>query len=126
VWKLSPAAAEARFAKLLTEVPHAEARDEIADRSLRGYDGRIVAVAALDRARGVIIELTCGLDQCRDADQATALLRRVMARGDRLGAARKPSEEAPPPPSETAPPDTSTTPPPEENPFQLKPPELKR
>ena len=137
VWKLTPAAADARFAKLLAEVPHAEARDEIGDRSLRGYDGRIVAVAALDRNRGVVIELTCGLDQCRDADQAVALLRRVMSRADRLGQSGKPTEEAPTePPSETPPPETRApapsapsppeTPPAEENPFQLKQPELKR
>jgi hypothetical protein len=76
----------------------------------------------------VVIELTCGLDQCRDADQAAALLRRVMARADRLGVAtvtpveeEKPKEEAPKPEPPKA------EPPPEEaNPFQLKQPELKR
>jgi len=128
VWKLAPADAEKRYDKMLAEIPHAEKKDEVADRSLRGYDGRIVAIAALDRARGVVIELTCGLDQCRDADQAAALLRRVMARADRLGQATaapleegKPKEEAPKPePSKPEPP------PEEEKPFQLKQPELKR
>lgn len=130
VWKLSPTAAEARYAKLLADVPHAEAKDEIGDRSLRGFDGRIVAVAALDRARGVVIELTCGLDQCRDADQATALLRRVIARDDRLGAQSRPSPVEKPPteaePEEKKPEPPPATPPVEENQFQLKPPELKR
>jgi hypothetical protein len=128
VWRLSPSAAEVRYAKLLAEVPHAEAKDEIADRSLRGFDGRIVAVAALDHARGVVIELTCGLDQCRDADQAAALLRRVMARADRLGTApAKPTEATPAPATEETP--TPTTPPPapvEDPGFKLRPPELKR
>lgn len=127
LWRLAPAAAEARYAKLLAEVPHAESKDEIADRSLRGFDGRIVAVAALDRARGVVIELTCGLDQCRDADQAAALLRRVMARLDRLGAPPpKPTEAAPPTEEPPAPPPPATTAPPEDSGFKLRPPELKR
>ena len=141
VWKLTPAGAEARFAKLATEVPHAEHKDEIGDKSLRGFDGRIVAVAALDQKRGVVIELTCGLDQCHDADQAAALLRRVMARADRLARGapvpvppsemaepKKPEEpgktEAPTRPEEPAKPEEK--PPEEENPFKLKQPELKR
>jgi hypothetical protein len=142
VWKLAPDAADARFAKLLAEVPHAERKDELADRSLRGYDGRIIAVAAVDHAHGVVIELTCGLDQCRDADQAAALLRRVMARADRLGQPvavpveeEKPKEEKPAAtkpadtkPAEGTPAESKPTeePPAEDKPFQLKQPELKR
>jgi len=132
VWKLAPDAADARFAKLLAEVPHAERKDELADKSLRGYDGRIIAVAAVDHAHGVVIELTCGLDQCRDAGQAAALLRRVMARADRLGTSiAAPVEETKPKedrPAEAKPTESKPTePPPEEDkPFQLKRPELKR
>jgi hypothetical protein len=133
VWRLAPADAEARYAKLLAEVPHAEKKDEVADRSLRGYDGRILAIAALDRAHGVVIELTCGLDQCRDADQAAALLRRVMARADRLGTAttapveeEKPKEEAPKAEAPKAEPPKAEPPPEEDRPFRLKPPEMKR
>jgi hypothetical protein len=124
VWRLTSTAAQARYDKLLAEVPHAEAHDEMGDRSLRGFDGRIVAVAALDATRGVVIELTCGLDQCRDADQAAALLRRVLARADRLGQApaAKPTEEEPPP----SPSPPSESPPSDDNPFQLRPPELKK
>jgi hypothetical protein len=132
VWKLPPGQADARYAKLLAEVPHAEKKDELGDHSLRGYDGRIVAIAGIDHARGVVIELTCGLDQCRDADQAAALLRRVMARADRLGQTapppsveeQKPTEPAKAEPAKEAP--KPEPPPAEENPFQLKQPELKR
>lgn len=137
VWKLSPAAADARYAKLLAEVPHAVAKDEMGDKSLRGYDGRIVAVAALDRAHGVVVELTCGLDQCRDVDQAAGILRRVLARADRLGGTAPPAageaapEETKPEekkPEETAPAEEKKpeAEPEEENPFKLKQPELKR
>jgi hypothetical protein len=145
VWKLGPAAADARYAKLLAEVPHAAAKDEVGDRSLRGFDGRIVAVAAEDHAHGVVIELTCGLDQCRDADQAAALLRRVLARADRLRPGAAPAIEATPEtspeaksksesesapdekkPEEKTPEEKPAQSEPEENQFQLKPPELKR
>ncbi|HEX4459621.1 MAG TPA: hypothetical protein VIA18_16695, partial [Polyangia bacterium] len=139
VWKLSPASAQARYDKLLKEIPHAQAKDEMADSSLRGYDGRIVAVAAIDNTRGVVVELTCGLDQCRDADQAAALLKRIMTRSDRVGQAPKPVapvavpvEEAPP--QEGAAPEGDTTEKPSEptkpaeddNQFKLRQPELKR
>src|SRR6185437_1386800 len=121
----------ARFAKLLTEVPHAERRDEMGSGSLRGFDGRIVAVAALDHARGVVIEFTCGLDQCRDADQAAAILKRMLARAARLGQPapppsveeEKPTETPTPEPAKTEP--TPEPPKPEEpfddNQFKLKP-----
>ena len=56
---------------------------------------RIVAVAAVDLPHGVVIELTCGLDQCRDADQAAALLKRMLARADRLGQPAVKSSEPP-------------------------------
>ncbi|MCU1281733.1 MAG: hypothetical protein JWM53_5279 [bacterium] len=131
VWKLSPAAAEARYGKLLADVPHAEMKDEMGDRSLRGFDGRIVAVAAVDRAHGVVIELTCGLDQCRDADQAASLLKRVLARADRLGKSSQStvdgqqSEPEEKKPEEEKKPDEEVKPA-EENPFKLKQPELKR
>ena len=82
--------------------PSARTRSAIS--SLRGFDGRIVAVAAVDHAHGVVIELTCGLDQCRDADQAAALLRRVLGARRSAGAAavtprrpKRPSRPSPPP-----------------------------
>jgi hypothetical protein len=126
VWRLAPLSAEARYGKLLAEVPHAESRDEIGDRSLRGYDGRIVAVAALDRAHGLVIELTCGLDLCRDADQATSLLRRVLARSDRIAESRQPAADSQQAEPETKKPEEPKKPAEEEKPFQLKRPELKR
>ncbi len=125
-WKLPPDAADARFAKLVAEVPHAERRDEMGSGSLRGFDGRIVAVAALDHGRGVVIEFTCGLDQCRDADQAAAILKRMLARADRLGQPAPPAveEEKPTEPAPAEP--AKTEGPTDENQFKLKPPELKR
>jgi hypothetical protein len=131
VWKLGSAgAADARFESLLREVPNVETKNEMGDRSLRGNDGKngqppkILAAATEDRARGVVIELTCGVELCRDADQAAALLKRILQRDDRLGHApeaapveKKPDEDSMQKPDEK---------PEEENPFQLRKPELHR
>jgi len=114
---------EARYQQLLREVPHAEAKDELGDHSLRGFDGRILAAAAIDKDKGVVVELTCGVDLCRDAEQTVALLKRILSRTDRLGAAaeekpadEKPSTEEPPAKKEE----------PDDKPFQLKQPEMRR
>lgn len=127
VWKLpTEAGADRRYEALLREVPNVEERDEtaghIGDRELRGHDGKILAAATEDRDRHLVLELTCGVDLCRDLDQTEALLKRILSRTDRLSrpAGEKP-EESPP----EAAPEKSTPPPAEENPFQLTPPELK-
>jgi hypothetical protein len=122
VWRVEPAAAAARYATLEKEVPHAEPRDEAGDHSLRGRDGRILAAAALERERGLVVELTCGVDLCRDAEQVVALMRRVLARAERIGRAAEPAPSPPPP--EEAPP--TKEPEPEEQPFRLRPPALHR
>jgi hypothetical protein len=126
VWKLPTAeAADAEYARLLKTVPHAAEKNELGDRSLRGYDGRILAAAAEDRARGVVIELTCGVDQCRDGEQAVALLKRVFARADKL--VRAPEEKAAPAAEEKTEEKTEEkSESPSTNPFQLKQPELHR
>jgi hypothetical protein len=119
-WRVAtPEAADARWSQLMKTVPNAEAKNELGDRSLRGSDGKILAAAVEDRAHGLVIELTCGVDQCRDADQTVALLRRIFGRADKLGRA---PEGAPAPTEEKqeAPPADS------DNPFRLKQPELRR
>jgi hypothetical protein len=121
LWRLpTEEAAEARYATLVKEVPRAESRDEVGDLSLRGSDGQILAAATLEREHRLVIELTCGVDQCRDAGQAVALLRRVLSRATRLGQGAKPVSKEPEPEPEPEKPEAP------ENPFQLRPPELHR
>jgi hypothetical protein len=112
--------AEARYAKLQKEVPHAESKDEMGDASLRGYDGRILGVAAIDKEHRVVIELTCGVDLCRDADQAVGLAKRVLSR------AIRPSGEAPVEEPKPEAPKEEEPPPEEQKPFQLRQPGLRR
>jgi hypothetical protein len=129
VWKPgSEAELDARWTQLLHDVPHAEVRDEVGEHSIRGFDEvedkqtknryRIYAAATIDKQKGVVVELTCGVDLCRDADQTVSLLKRVLARTDRLGASveEKPAEEEAPKKPEPA----------QEKPFQLRRPEMHR
>ena len=100
----------------------------------------ILAVGALEISKGLVVELTCGVDPCRDHAQAMALLRRVLGRAERLageapplketgqaragsGEARRPSRSTKQKKHEELP---ESEPPPENKPFQLKPPELHR
>jgi hypothetical protein len=130
-WKLgTAAAADARYQALLREVPNIDERNEMGDRSLRGDDSkpgqpaRIIAAAVEDRGRGVVIELTCGVELCSGADQAASLLKRILGRADRLGRPpeatpdKKPDEKT----DENEKPDEKS----EDKPFQLKPPEMHR
>jgi len=142
VWRLPTApAAESRWAQVVKEVPHVETGHDAGDLSLKGYDGRILAAAAVEKSKGLVVELTCGVDLCRDTAQAMALLRRVLGRAERLGGEaavpvskerteakpeEKPPEEKPPeekPPEETKPEEPK---PDEDRPFQLKEPGLHR
>jgi len=137
MWRLgSPQAAEARYALLEKEVPHAEARDEIGDRSLRGYDGRIWGVAVLDRKHAVVIELTCGADLCRDLDQSVSLLQQLLERANTLvDDEPKPEDkkddkkdgkgELKPDPEKTDD-DDSAKKADEPKPFQLRPPQMRK
>ena len=126
VWKLpAAAAAEARYDAIRRGMPNGEDKDEMGDRSLRGQDGKIMAAAVLDRERGLVIELTCGTDLCRDADQTAQLLKRLLGRADRLGRPKSETgtESETEPDSEKAPDKDKEK---EENPFKLREPELKR
>jgi hypothetical protein len=100
LFHLPPAEAEKQFDVLAKEMPAATEKNEVGDRSLRGREGEIYAVAALDRARGFVLVFTCGSGQCPDFDTAVGLVKRMWPRLPKTMHA--PSLEAPP--AETRPP----------------------
>jgi hypothetical protein len=123
VWRAAtPQGAWQRWEKVVKEVPNSEIKDELGDKSLRGHDGKILAVAAIDKARRLVIQLTCGIDQCRDHAQAVALLKRILARADKLGAAPAAAEEkkVEPPKEEEKKPEGQAEQKPEEKPEEKK------
>jgi hypothetical protein len=128
---------------LKKEVPHAEETHDAGDISIKGYDGQILAVGVLEKSKGLVVELTCGVDLCRDHAQAMALLRRVLGRAERLGAEtpapakepeKKPEPESQPEiekkpegePAETEKKEEPQQQPEDDKQFQLKPPGLHR
>jgi hypothetical protein len=79
VWNVNPSDAETRYESLATTLPNAEERDEVADRSLRAVEGDIYGVAYLDRARGLVVLVTCGHSQCSSVEQVATLADRTYA-----------------------------------------------
>jgi hypothetical protein len=91
VWSLGPAAAEAQFKKLKTELPAAVATEEIGDRSLRARGGEVLGLAFLLRERGLVVQISCGTSQCTEPGMVLRLAKlieshvgelRSTARGD--------------------------------------------
>jgi hypothetical protein len=125
VWKLGTAAElDQRYGRLLAEVPRVESRNEIGDRSLIGHDQSILAAAVEDRTRGVVVELTCGVELCKTSERTVALLRRVLERTQRLGRGA-PAHDGPSNETTSAPVEATPKPAEELKPFRLRPPELR-
>ncbi len=145
VWRLG-AGAESKWKTLRQEIPGATALPNVGDAAVSGQEGNILAVAAFDRDHGTVIELTCGVEQCRSISQAAAMMRRLLARLDRLNAVPKGDSPSllPPPPSvdgdkktedqlmplddtePRTPPSKDDPAPDPDRPFQLQPPTLHR
>ena len=66
VWRLPTAGAEAQFRKLLGELPGAAPGSEIGDLSLRARTPEVLGMAFLQRDRGVVLSISCGIGQCPD------------------------------------------------------------
>jgi hypothetical protein len=73
VWRLDPGKAQERYDELLTQLPGIKETDEIASRSFIAAEPDIRGVGFLDGPRGVVVLLTCGVNQCASQEDATAL-----------------------------------------------------
>jgi hypothetical protein len=82
LWKLPPAEAEKQYARVVEELPGAQAKNEIGDRSVRAATpgGDILGLAFLEARRGFVVLLTCGASQCRSPETVLALARIVRER----------------------------------------------
>jgi hypothetical protein len=84
MWRLPPDEAEKHFERLLGDLPGAQAKNELGDKSLRAATagGDILGLAYFDRARGVVVLIQCGASQCRTHETVLALARVVKNRVD--------------------------------------------
>lgn len=88
VWVLGAAGAEAQFRKLLTELPGASATDEIGDASVRAQSGDVLGLAFLRRDRGVVVSVTCGVQQCTEPSMILRMAKLIEGHLTALPAAR--------------------------------------
>jgi hypothetical protein len=73
VWRLDPGKAQERYDELLSQLPGITEKDEIASRSFLASESDIRGIGFLDGPRGVVVLITCGVNQCGSNDDASAL-----------------------------------------------------
>ena len=79
-----PAAAREQYDAIRKEYPAVDERNEVGDHSLRAAEDDLLAVAAVDEKRGIVVVFTCGKSLCKDHDIAAGILRRMWPRLDRI------------------------------------------
>jgi len=82
LWRTSPDEAAKQFERLVGELPGAQTKNEIADRSLRAATptGDILGLAFLDAKRGVVVLIQCGASQCRTHETVLGIARLIYTR----------------------------------------------
>jgi hypothetical protein len=80
VWRLEPAKAQERYDELLTQLPGITEKDEVASRSFQAQENDIRGVGFLDGPRGVVVLITCGVNQCTTVEDAVSLAQTVYTR----------------------------------------------
>ena len=82
LWRYPPADATKQYDRLTRELPGAQAKNEIADRSLRASTpaGDILGLAFLDSKRGLVVLIQCGASQCRTHETVLGIARIILSR----------------------------------------------
>jgi hypothetical protein len=80
MWKLDPGKAQERYEELLTQLPGVVEKDDIGSRSFVANENEIRGVGFLDGPRGIVVLITCGINQCTSPDDATALAQGAYAK----------------------------------------------
>jgi hypothetical protein len=78
LWRLDPAKAQERYEELLTQLPGVTEKDDIASRSFVANENEIRGVGFLDGTRGVVVLITCGVNQCTNVDDVASLAANVF------------------------------------------------
>jgi hypothetical protein len=84
VWRLDPGKAQERYDELLNQLPGITEKDEVATRSFIASESEIRGVGFLDGPRGMVVLITCGVNQCGSNEDATALAKTVHERMKQL------------------------------------------
>lgn len=100
VWASAPAAAEAQFRQLSTELPAPVPTEEIGDKSVRARGGDVLGLAFLLRERGLVVQISCGKSQCTEVGMVLRLAKLVESH---IGELKVPVQKVDPPAAEPAP-----------------------
>jgi len=80
MWRLEPGQASERYDELSTQLPGTVIKDDIASKSFVALENDIRGVGFLDAPRGIVVLLTCGTNQCSNAEDAIALANTIYGR----------------------------------------------
>jgi len=80
VWHLDPAQAQERYDELLNQLPGITEKDDLGSRSFTAAEPDIRGVGFLDGPRGIVVLITCGINQCVSEEDSSALARVVYDR----------------------------------------------
>ncbi len=80
MWRLDPGKAQERYDELVTQLPGTVEKDDIGSRSFVALENDIRGIGFLDAPRGVVLLLTCGTNQCANAEDAIFLATTVYGR----------------------------------------------
>jgi hypothetical protein len=80
MWKLEPGKAQERYDELLTQLPGVTEKDDVGSRSFVANENEIRGVGFLDGPRGIVVLITCGINQCTSPDDATFLAQGVYSK----------------------------------------------
>jgi len=82
LWRYPPADATKQYDRLTRELPGAQAKNGIGDRSLRASTpaGDILGLAFLDSKRGIVVLIQCGASQCRTHETVLGIARIILSR----------------------------------------------
>jgi hypothetical protein len=80
VWVLGPQVGLEEYRKLLGALPQVRPSEDAGTRSFRAGEGDLLAVIFLDEPTGVLVQVTCGIGQCRDHSIVAQLAKVIASR----------------------------------------------
>ena len=80
MWRLDPGKAQERYDELAIQLPGTVEKDDIGSRSFVALENDIRGVGFLDAPRGIVVLMTCGTNQCTNAEDAIFLATMVYGR----------------------------------------------
>ena len=89
VWMLGADLAKEEYGKLVGALPNVRTSEDAGTRSFRAGEGDILAVIFIDEGLGTLVQVTCGIAQCREYPVVAQLAKLIAGRLPALIGAHK-------------------------------------